>query len=134
MDCFVFMPRETYIIIQSKPISSFNVCFTFTTIIMYVFCSFIAVSYLYLANGYTTAIYLSADIAKVLYIDPIYGQLKYKKAHFILYMKHINGIIYSLMTLSINLPFPRELLAAEGRRRMGKICGPDPIREIMLGR
>ena len=90
------------------------------------------VSYLYLANGYTTAIYLSADMAKVLYIDPIYGQLKYKKAHFILYMKHqsINGII---MTLSINLPFPRELLAAEGRRRMGKICGPDPIQEIKLG-
>ena len=31
-------------------------------------------SYLYLANGYTTAMYLSADIAKVVYIDPIYGQ------------------------------------------------------------
>ena len=37
------------------------------------------------------------------------------------------------MTLSINLPFPRELLAAEGRQRMGKICGPDPTQEIMLG-
>ncbi len=32
---------------------------------------FVAGSYLYLANGYTTAMYLSADIAKVVYIDPI---------------------------------------------------------------
>ena len=40
-----------------------------------VFCSplyFIAVSYLYFAKGYTTAMYLSADMASVLYMDPIY--------------------------------------------------------------
>ena len=37
------------------------------------------------------------------------------------------------MILSINLPFPRELLAAEGTRRKGKICGPNLIQEIMLG-